>query len=80
MSKNLKIVLLVLVIILVGEFIFYNYFSQPKSVTPVVPMTDAQRLELMRQPSNIPPINPKITDAQRLNSLNQASKIPPLKN
>jgi len=91
MPKNLKITFLILIIILSGAFIFYysfwpKFFSPSSSLTnksdkspsPLSPITDAQRLELLNKASKIPPINPNMTYKERLELLNKPSNIPPL--
>ena len=84
MVKSLKIILLILVILLSGAFIFHDIF-QSKSSPPATPssllnssLTDEERLELLQKPSDIPPINSKMTDKERLKLLNKPSKVPPL--
>ncbi len=77
MTKKLQIILLILILVLLGEYIWLYSIKQNVPSTP--PITDTQRLEALQKTSDIPPANPKMTDTQRLKLMNQSSKIAPLK-
>ena len=77
MAKDLKIILLVLIVVLLGVYVFH-FFSQSKPSAPPSLLTDAERMELLKKGSDIPPINPTMTDKERQKLMNQPSKIPPL--
>jgi flagellar biosynthesis/type III secretory pathway M-ring protein FliF/YscJ len=72
MTKNKKIVVAIIVLVIIILVLFSLYsFTKPQSAPP---LSDEQRMELLQQPSNIPPANPKMTDAERLKILSQPAK------
>jgi hypothetical protein len=78
MMKNLKVALFVLIIIILVMLVFY-YLPQSKTA-PSTPSdslitTDAQRFEVLKEVSNVPPANPKMTDEQRLKLMSQPATI-----
>jgi hypothetical protein len=74
MTKNylIRYQKMVIVILIAVLFIFIFYFIFRSKSPPTI--TDEQRLEILQEPSNIPPANPNMTDAERLKILSQPTK------